>query len=304
MAVNDRAAVYASPAVYKLARELGVRLRDVTASARDGRIRDEDVRAFVRRQLSRRVTIIEAVESAAARPAMDFSAFGPIERRTQSRLRQRSAGVLQRNWQEIPHVTNHDDADITALEAFRVALNREHEAGGVKFTLLALVIKASIVALKRFPEFNASLDGDALVLKRYFHIGFATDTPDGLLVPVIRDADRKGLHSLATEIATLATRARAGKLAPADMRGGSFTISSLGGVGGHYFTPIINAPEVAILGVGKARTGLAWQGGQAVPRLMLPLSLSWDHRAVDGAAAAGFNACLVSVLEDFRLALL
>jgi len=200
----------------------------------------------------------------------------------------------------IPHVTNHDDADVTDLEAFRADLNREYAKEGVKLSPLVFVIKACVAALQAFPAFNASLEGDSLILKRYYHIGFAADTPNGLVVPVLRDADRKGVVQLARDMAELASKARAGRLAPLDMQGGSFSISSLGGIGGSYFTPIINAPEVAILGVGRAQTRVVWQDGQAQPRLFLPLSLSWDHRVVDGAAAGRFNAFLGRVLGDVR----
>jgi pyruvate dehydrogenase E2 component (dihydrolipoamide acetyltransferase) len=204
----------------------------------------------------------------------------------------------------IPHVTNHDDADITELEAFRVMLNKENEKSGVKVTMLAFLIKASVAALKKFPQFNSSLDGEQLVLKQYFHIGFAADTPNGLVVPVIKDADKKGVLQISTEMGELAKKARDGKLAPADMSGACFTISSLGGIGGRYFTPIINAPEVAILGVCKSQMEPVWDGKQFQPRLMLPLSLAWDHRVIDGAAAARFNSYLGAILADFRRTML
>ncbi|MES3015997.1 MAG: 2-oxo acid dehydrogenase subunit E2, partial [Pseudomonadota bacterium] len=204
----------------------------------------------------------------------------------------------------IPHVTNHDDADITELEAFRVQLNKENEKSGIKVTMLAFLIKASVAALKKFPEFNASLDGEQIVLKQYFHIGFAADTPNGLVVPVIKDADKKGIFQISTEMGELAKKARDGKLGPADMSGGCFSISSLGGIGGRYFTPIINAPEVSILGVCKSSTEPRWDGKAFQPRLILPLSLSWDHRVIDGAAAARFNAYFASILADFRRVLL
>ena len=217
-----------------------------------------------------------------------------------------SGANLHRNWVVIPHVTNHDDADITALEAFRVTLNAENAKSGVKLTMLAFLIKASIAALRKFPEFNASLDGDSLVYKRYYHIGFAADTPNGLVVPVIKDADKKGLFEIAAEMSELARKARDGKLAPADMQGGTFSISSLGGIGGTYFTPIINAPEVAILGVCRSATRPVWNeaSGAFEPRLILPLSLSWDHRVIDGASAARFNAYLGQILADFRRVML
>jgi pyruvate dehydrogenase E2 component (dihydrolipoamide acetyltransferase) len=204
----------------------------------------------------------------------------------------------------IPHVTNHDDADITELEAFRVQLNKENEKAGIKVTMLAFLIKACVAALKKFPDFNASLDGEQLVLKQYYNIAFAADTPNGLVVPVLKDADRKGILQISQEMAELAKKAREGKLAPADMSGGTFTISSLGGIGGRYFTPIINAPEVAILGVSKSQMEPVWDGKQFQPRLMLPLSLAWDHRVVDGASAARFNAYLGAILADFRRTML
>jgi pyruvate dehydrogenase E2 component (dihydrolipoamide acetyltransferase) len=237
-------------------------------------------------------------------PQVDFTKFGPVERRDLSRIKKISGANLHRNWVVIPHVTNHDDADITDLEAFRVQLNKENEKSGVKVTMLAFLIKASVAALKKFPEFNSSLDGEQLVMKNYFHIGFAADTPNGLVVPVIKDADKKGVMQISQEMGELAKKARDGKLGPADMSGGCFSISSLGGIGGRYFTPIINAPEVSILGVCKSSTEPRWDGKQFVPRLILPLSLSWDHRVIDGAAAARFNAYLGAILADFRRILL
>jgi len=237
-------------------------------------------------------------------PQVDFAKFGPIEKKDLSRIKRISGPALHRNWVMIPHVTNHDDADITDLEAFRVLTNKENEKSGVKVTMLAFLIKASVAALKKFPEFNASLDGEQIVLKQYFHIGFAADTPNGLVVPVIRDADKKGVIQISTEMGELAKKARDGKLTPGDMSGGCFSISSLGGIGGRYFTPIINAPEVAILGVCRSTTEPVWDGKAFQPRLILPLSLSWDHRVVDGAAAARFNAFLIQVLGDFRRVLL
>lgn len=309
---------HASPSIRKLARELGVPLEKVQGTGAKARITAEDVRDFVKRLVVEHATgaasteqgtaatsgIGSAIASLPPWPMVDFAKFGPTERVELSRIRKRSGAVLHRNWVSIPHVTNHEDADITELEAFRVQLNREHEKTGTKFTLLALVIKACVAALKKFPEFNASLEGEQIVLKRYWHIGFAADTPNGLVVPVIRDADQKGLVDIAGESAALAAKAREGRLAPADMSGGSFSISSLGSIGGSYFTPIINAPEVAILGVGKSHTRVSWIGEKAVPRLILPLSLSWDHRVVDGAAAGRFNAYLAQVLGDFRRVML
>jgi pyruvate dehydrogenase E2 component (dihydrolipoamide acetyltransferase) len=237
-------------------------------------------------------------------PQVDFAKFGPVERKDLSRIKKISGANLHRNWVMIPHVTNHEDADITELEAFRVSLNKEYEKAGVKVTMLAFLIKACVAALKKFPEFNASLDGETLVLKKYYHIGFAADTPNGLVVPVIKDADKKGVLEIAKETAELAAKAREGKLSPAEMSGGCFSISSLGGIGGTYFTPIINAPEVAILGVCRSAMKPVWDGKQFQPRLILPLSLSWDHRVIDGAAAARFNTYLANVLADFRRVLL
>ena len=235
---------------------------------------------------------------------MDFSKFGATERKDLSRIKKISGANLHRNWVVIPHVTNHDDADITELEAFRVATNKENEKSGVKVTMLAFLIKASVAALKKFPEFNSSLDGEQLVLKKYFHIGFAADTPNGLVVPVIKNADQKGIFQISTEMGELAKKARDGKLGPADMSGGCFSISSLGGIGGRYFTPIINAPEVSIMGVCKSSIEPRWDGQQFAPRLILPLSLSWDHRVIDGAAAARFNVYFAGLLADFRRILL
>jgi pyruvate dehydrogenase E2 component (dihydrolipoamide acetyltransferase) len=237
-------------------------------------------------------------------PQVDFAKFGEVERKDLSRIKKISGANLHRNWVLIPHVTNHDDADITDLEAFRVQLNKEHEKSGVKVTMLAFLIKAAVAALKKFPEFNASLDGEQLIVKKYFHIGFAADTPNGLVVPVIKDADKKGILAISQEMSDLAKKARDGKLGPADMSGGCFSISSLGGIGGRYFTPIINAPEVAILGVCRSSTEPRWDGKQFVPRLVLPLSLSWDHRVIDGASAARFNAYFAQILADFRRVML
>ena len=237
-------------------------------------------------------------------PQVDFAKFGAVERRDLTRIQKISGANLHRNWVVIPHVTNHEDADITELEAFRVQLNRENEKAGIKITMLAFLIKACVAALKQFPNFNSSLDGEQLVLKQYFHIGFAADTPNGLMVPVIKDADRKGIVQISQEMAELARKAREGKLSPTEMTGGCFSISSLGGIGGRYFTPIINAPEVAILGVCKSAMQPVWDGKAFEPRLILPLSLSWDHRVIDGASAARFNTCLAQILGDFRRVLL
>jgi pyruvate dehydrogenase E2 component (dihydrolipoamide acetyltransferase) len=302
--------VAAGPSVRKLARELGVALADVKPSGRNGRVLREDVLAHVKSVLATSSSAgAPAAASSAALdllpwPEIDFTKFGPIERTPLSRIKRISGANLHRNWVRIPHVTNFDEADITDLEALRVALNREAREGAAKVTLLAFLIKACVSALQRFPQFNVSLDGQDVVQKRYFHIGFAADTPSGLVVPVIRDADRKGVSAIAAEMAELAQAARAGKLSAAQMQGGSMSISSLGGIGGTHFTPIINAPEVAILGVGKASTKPVWNGSAFEPRLILPLSLSWDHRAVDGAEAGRFLAYLATLMADFRRALL
>jgi pyruvate dehydrogenase E2 component (dihydrolipoamide acetyltransferase) len=307
---------HASPTVRKFARELGVPLEEVKGSGPKGRILQEDVQAFTKSVMKGEATTKAAAAKAPAGggggealgllpwPKVDFAKFGPVERKDLSRIKKISGANLHRNWVMIPHVTNHDDADITDLEAFRVQLNKENEKSGVKVTMLAFLIKASVAALKKFPDFNSSLDGDQQVLKNYWHIGFAADTPSGLMVPVVKDADKKGLLQISQEMGELAKKARDGKLGPADMTGATFTISSLGGIGGRYFTPIINAPEVAILGVCRSQTEPVWDGKQFMPRLMLPLSLSWDHRVIDGASAARFNAYLGAILADFRRVLL
>ena len=306
---------HASPSVRQFARELGVDLTRVRGTGPKQRIMHEDVRGFVKAAVAQAAAPAPAVPAPSAGaavgglsvlpwPKVDFARFGPVETRPLSRIRRISGANLHRNWVMIPHVTNHEDADITELEAFRLQLNRENEKAGVKITMLAFLIKACVSALQRFPEFNASLEGDNLVLKRYFHIGFAADTPNGLVVPVVRDADTKGVLQIARETSELAGRAREGKLAPTDMQGGCFSISSLGGIGGTSFTPIINAPEVAILGVSRSSTRPVWDGKQFAPRLIVPLSLSYDHRVIDGAAAARFNAHLAQVLADFRRVML
>ncbi len=305
---------HASPAIRKIARELGVPLAEVTGSGPKGRITQQDLHGFVARVMAGSVTTRAAAAAAPASggampgllpwPQVDFAKFGPVERRDLSRIQKISGANLHRNWVVIPHVTNHEDADITELEAFRVQLNRENEKAGVKVTMLAFLIKACVAALKQFPNFNASLEGEQLVLKQYFHIGFAADTPHGLMVPVIKDADRKGILQISQEMSDLARKAREGKLSPGEMTGGCFSISSLGGIGGRYFTPIINAPEVAILGVCKSAMQPVWDGKAFEPRLILPLSLSWDHRVIDGAGAARFNAYLAQILGDFRRVLL
>ncbi|PVE09437.1 dihydrolipoyllysine-residue acetyltransferase [Limnohabitans sp. Rim28] len=308
---------HASPSVRKFARELGVPLEEVKGSGLKGRITEGDVHAFTKAVMSGAAqTKAQAAKAPAASggdgaalglipwPNVDFAKFGPIERKEMGRIKKISGANLLRNAIMIPAVTNHDDADITDLEAFRVSTNKENEKSGVKVTMLAFLIKACVAALKKYPEFNSSLDGDALVYKNYWHIGFAADTPNGLMVPVIRDCDKKGVLQISQEMGELAKKAREGKLSPAEMSGATFTISSLGGIGGKYFTPIINAPEVAILGVCKSTMEPVWDGKQFVPRLMLPLSLTWDHRVIDGAAAARFNAFLGQILSDFRRVLL
>jgi pyruvate dehydrogenase E2 component (dihydrolipoamide acetyltransferase) len=310
---------HASPSVRKFARELGVPLNEVKGSGPKGRITDADVQAFTRSVMSGAVqTLAAATQSKSAVaattdgaglglipwPVVDFAKFGPVERKDRPRIKKISAANLHRNWVMIPHVTNHDDCDITDLEAFRVSTNKENEKSGIKVTMLAFLIKACVAALKKFPEFNSSIDGDQLVLKQYFHIGFAADTPNGLMVPVIKDADKKGIFQISQEMSELAKKARDGKLSPAEMSGAGFTISSLGGIGGRYFTPIINAPEVAILGVCKSTIEPVWDGKAFQPRLILPLSLSWDHRVIDGAGAARFNVYLGQILGDFRRVLL
>ena len=304
---------HASPSVRKFARELGVPLVEVRGSGAKGRITEEDVQKFTQAVMSGTTQTKAAAAKAPAGgaalglipwPKVDFAKFGAIERKDLSRIKKISGANLHRNWVMIPHVTNNDEADITDLEAFRVATNKENEKSGVKVTMLAFVIKAVVAALKKFPEFNASLDGDALVYKQYFHIGFAADTPNGLVVPVLKDADKKGILQISAEMGELAKKARDGKLGAADMQGGCMSISSLGGIGGTHFTPIINAPEVAILGLSKGAIKPVWDGKQFVPRLILPLSLSWDHRVIDGAAAGRFNAYLGQLLADYRRILL
>ena len=299
---------HASPSVRKFARDLGVDLTQVVGTGPKDRITQEDVQGFVKRALSGTAPVSAAASSATLGggidllpwPKVDFTKFGEIEPKPLSRIKKISGANLHRNWVMIPHVTNNDEADITDLEALRVTLNKENEKSGIKITMLAFLIKACVAALRKFPEFNASLDGDNLILKKYFHIGFAADTPNGLVVPVIRDADKKGILEIAREMTDLSKKARDGKLSPAEMQGGCFSISSLGGIGGTHFTPIINAPELAILGASRSYMKPVWDGKQFVPRLVLPLSLSYDHRVIDGAAAARFNAYLGSLLADFR----
>ena len=301
---------HASPSVRKFARELGVTIASVKGTGPKGRITQDDVQAFVK-------SVMSGASAPAATgggslgglnllpwPKVDFSKFGQTERQALSRIKKLSAANLARNWVMIPAVTYHEDADITDLEAFRVQTNKENEKQGSKITMLAFLIKASVAALKKYPEFNSSLDGDDLVLKKYFHIAFAADTPNGLVVPVIRNADQKGIFEIARETAELAALARDGKLKPDQMQGASFTISSLGGIGGTYFSPIINAPEVAILGVSKAAMKPVWNGKEFAPRLICPLSLTADHRVIDGALATRFNVYIAQLLADFRRAVL
>lgn len=299
---------HASPSVRKFARELGVELSRVIGTGPKNRILQEDIQSFVKQALSGGGVALAGSASSASMggldllpwPKVDFTKFGEVTPKPLSRIKKISGANLHRNWVMIPHVTNNDEANITELEALRVTLNKENEKSGVKVTMLAFLIKACVAALKKFPEFNASLDGDQLIMKQYFHIGFAADTPNGLVVPVIRDADKKGILELANESTELAKKAREGKLSPAEMQGGCFSISSLGGIGGTHFTPIINAPELAILGVSRSYMKPVWDGKTFVPQLTLPLSLSFDHRVIDGASAARFNAYLGSLLADFR----
>jgi pyruvate dehydrogenase E2 component (dihydrolipoamide acetyltransferase) len=308
MPVSTGGMAHASPSVRKFARELGVDLNLVTGTGNKQRILQEDVQNFVKQALAGGAGAGASASGGASMggldllpwPKIDFTKFGEVTPKPLSRIKKISGANLHRNWVMIPHVTNNDEANITELEALRVTLNKENEKSGVKVTMLAFLIKACVAALKKFPEFNASIDGDQLIMKQYFHIGFAADTPNGLVVPVIRDADKKGIIELANESSELAKKARDGKLSPAEMQGGCFSISSLGGIGGTHFTPIINAPELAILGVSRSYMKPVWDGKAFVPQLTLPLSLSYDHRVIDGAAAARFNAYLGSLLADFR----
>jgi pyruvate dehydrogenase E2 component (dihydrolipoamide acetyltransferase) len=298
---------HASPSVRKFARELGVDLTRVPGSGPKGRILQADVQAYVKQAMSAPPAGAPAGAFALNLPPwpkVDFTRFGPVEVKPLSRIKKISGANLARNWVMIPHVTQFDEADITDLEALRIEVNKENEKAGVKLTLLAFLMKACVAALRKFPEFNASLDGENLVLKQYFHVGFAADTPNGLVVPVVRDCDKKGVLEIARETAALAAKARDGKLTPAEMQGGSISISSLGGIGGTAFTPIVNAPEVAVLGVSKAAHKPVWDGKQFAPRLTLPLSLSYDHRVIDGATAARFTAYLGTLLADMRRAML
>src|SRR5437773_10214252 len=303
-------AAHASPSVRAFARELGVDLAKLKGTGPKERILQEDVQRYVKQALSSApaATAGGATTGAALGllpwPQIDFAKFGAVESKPLSRIKKISGANLHRNWVMIPHVTNCDDADITELEAFRVQLNKENEKSGIKVTMLAFLIKACGAALKKFVDCNGSLDGENLVDRKYYNIGFAADTPNGLVVPVVKNADQKGVLAIAKEMGELSSKAREGKLGPTDMQGGCFSISSLGGIGGTYFTPIINAPEVAILGVCRSSMRPVWDGKQFVPRLMLPLSLSYDHRVIDGAAAARFNSYLAGLLADMRRSML
>lgn len=305
-AAEGNGAVHASPSIRRFARELGVELPNVAPSGPNGRVTREDVQNFVKNAVrspsAGRTGGVGGLQIAPM-PKIDFAQYGEIERKPLSRIKKISGPNLHRNWVTIPHVTQDEDADVTDLEEFRKELNAEFGKRGIKVTMLAFLIKAAVAALKEFPDFNSSLDGDELVYKKYYNIGFAADTPGGLVVPVIKEADRKGIADLAKETSELASRAREGKLPLAEMQGGTFTISSLGSIGGTYFTPIINAPEVAILGACRAAVRPIWDGSQFVPRLIQPLSLSYDHRVIDGASAARFTAYLATVLADLRRAL-
>ncbi|MEO8103814.1 MAG: dihydrolipoyllysine-residue acetyltransferase [Betaproteobacteria bacterium] len=296
--------VHASPSVRAFARELGVDLTRVKGSALKGRITREDVQGFVKSELAKPKGATGAGGTFAfpEMPPVDFTKFGEIERRALSRIKKLSGNNLARNWVMIPHVTQQDEADITDVEAFRTKTNEEIAKSGVKLTMLAFLIKASVAALKKFPEFNSSLEpgGENLILKKYYNVGFAADTPNGLVVPVIKNADQKSVIDIAKEMGELSARAREGKLSPAEMSGGCFSISSLGGIGGTFFTPIVNAPEVAILGVSKSAMKPVWNGKEFVPRLILPMSLSYDHRVVDGAAGARFSTYLAGLMSDIR----
>lgn len=295
---------HASPSVRKYARELGVDVNQVKGTGPKGRITQEDVQKFVKSVMSGQTSLGGSSQGSGLNllpwPKVDFSKYGSTTRQPLSRIKKISAANLSRNWIVIPSVTYHEDADITDLEAFRNDTNKQNEKAGIKITMLSFIIKACVAGLKKFPEFNSSLDGDDLVLKEYFHIGFAADTPNGLVVPVIKDADKKGIYEIAKEASELAKLAREGKLKPEQMQGACFTISSLGGIGGTYFSPIINAPEVAILGVSKAAIKPVWNGKEFIPRLICPLSLTADHRVIDGVLGTKFNVYIAELLADFR----
>ena len=304
------AKAHASPGVRRFARELGVDLGQITGTGPKSRILKEDIQAFVKRSMQGGGASAQSGSGLGfnlpAWPNVDFEKFGPIEKKTLSRIKKISGPALHRNWITIPHITQHDVVDITELEAFRKSLAKEADKAGVKITPLTLIMKAAVAALKKFPEFNSSLtpEGDSLIIKQYFHVGVAVDTPGGLVVPVIRDVDKKGVFEIAQELGVVSAKARDGKLGPADMSGGTFSISSLGGIGGGQFTPIVNAPEVAILGVSRATMQPVWNGNEFSPRLMLPLSLSYDHRVIDGAEGARFITYLNQVTSDIRRVLL
>jgi pyruvate dehydrogenase E2 component (dihydrolipoamide acetyltransferase) len=301
-AALDLAGLHAGPSVRRMARELGVDLAAVTGTGPKGRVTKDDLLAYLRGPAPAAAAAPAPGTGIPEIPAQDFAKFGPVETRPLSRIKKLSGPHLHRSWLNVPHVTHDDEADITALDAYRRELDTAAKAGGYRVTLLAFLMRGAVSALKQFPEFNSSLSAekDSLILKRYYHIGVAVDTPDGLVVPVIRDADRKGITELSKELGEVSTRARDGKLSAADLQGGTFTISSLGGIGGTSFTPIVNAPEVAILGVVRSRMAPVWDGESFQPRLMLPLSLSYDHRVIDGALAARFSRHLCHVLEDVR----
>jgi pyruvate dehydrogenase E2 component (dihydrolipoamide acetyltransferase) len=305
-AINEEsfAKAFASPAIRKLARELGANLGQIKGSGNKGRITEEDVKSFVKSVMSGAISTGVPLNGSGLDllpwPKVDFAKFGEVEVSALSRIKKISGSNLARNWVMIPHVTQFDEADITELEEFRKQLNEEYKKAEIKVSPLAFIIKACVFALKKFPEFNSSIDGDSLVYKKYYNIGFAADTPNGLVVPVLKDADKKGVVQIATETSVLAKLAREGKLKPTDMQGGTFTISSLGGIGGTAFTPIVNAPEVAILGVSKSSIKPVWNGSSFIPRLVMPLSLSYDHRIIDGALAAKYTAYLAQILTDIR----
>ncbi len=303
-------AIHASPAIRRFARELGVDLHGVSGSGPHGRVTQEDVQRFVKAALQRALRQAQG-DTGGIRaglppwPRVDFAQYGPIERKPLSRIKRIAGPNLHRNWLQIPHITNYDEADVTGLEKFRLKINAEQERKrGTKLTMLSFLVKACVAALQEYPEFNSSLDGEELVYKHYYHIGFAADTPNGLVVPVIKDADKKGLIEIAREAAELAGKARDGKLGLADMSGGTFTISSIGSIGGTQFTQIVNAPEVAILGATRAAVKPVWQGKRFTPRLILPISVSYDHRVIDGAGAARFLVYIAKALSDFRRVML
>ena len=317
--INDRALInpsglysdaWASPSARKFARQFGVDIHQVRGSGQRGRVTKEDIEQFIKSSMLARKNSSAPIAAGMSGldllpwPKVDFAKFGEVERQARSRIQKVSAANLARNWVMIPAVTYHDDADITDLEEFRSTLNKENQKDDLKLTLLAFLIKAVVAALKKYPTFNSSLDGEDLVLKKYFHIGFAVDTKNGLVVPVIRNADQKGIREIAKETAELAILARDGKLKPDQMQGASFTISSLGGIGGTYCAPIVNAPEVAILAVNKSAIKPVWDGSQFIPRLICPLSMSADHRVIDGAIATHFTTYLTQLLGDFRKVML